>query len=99
MMSNYLLFSSVFVTMLMVLNILIFSITYEKHHKIGQRALLYFGVIPGFLGVLWAIVLFFKQPETTEIIGLLSIWLLLEVGTMRLTQVMKKFNQPVQSTP
>ena len=99
MMSNYLLFSSVFVTMLTVLNILIFSITYEKHHKIGKRALLYFGIIPGFLGVVWAIVLFFKQPETTEIIGLLSIWLLLEVGTMRLTQVMKKLNQPVQSTP
>jgi hypothetical protein len=97
MMSGYLFFSSVFVTMLTVLNILIFSITYEKHHKIGQRALLYFGVIPGFLGVLWVIILFFKQPETTEIIGLLSVWLLLEVGAIRLTQVMKKLNQPVQS--
>ena len=99
MMSNYLLFSSVFVTMLMVLNILIFSLTFEKRHKIGLRALLYFGIIPGFIGVVWAIVLFFKQPETTEIIGLLSVWLLLEVGALQLTQVLKKLNQPARSTP
>jgi putative effector of murein hydrolase LrgA (UPF0299 family) len=83
----------------MVLNILIFSLTFEKRHKIGQIALLYFGIIPGFLGVVWAIVLFFKQPETTEIIGLLSVWLLLEVRAFRLTQVIKKLNQLARSTP
>ena len=92
-MTNYLVFSSVFVTILLVLNILIFSLTFKKHHQIGIKGLRYFGIIPGFLGVIWAIVLFFKQAQTTEIVGLLSVWLLLEVGTIRLTQVMKNFIQ------
>lgn len=98
-MAEYLLFSSAIVVILLVLNILVFSLTYINRSKVGSVLLAVFGIIPGFLGVLWGIVLFFQRAHSNEAMGILSVWLLLEVGAMQLRQVLKKLNSQKTADP
>jgi len=76
---------------LLVLCILIFSSTLSNRERLGRVLISIFGIYPGFLAVLWSLSLLFLGGEYSQVFGIMSAGLLLEVGAVQLSQVMKKF--------
>jgi hypothetical protein len=89
-MEMYLVLSYALALILMVLCILIFTSTINKKDRLGKTLIAIFGIYTGFGGVIWSLSLFFRDVESALVLGLLSPWLLLEVGAGQLSQVMKK---------
>lgn len=90
-MSTYVLISYSASLILLFIGIVCLKIAYSNpnHSKKLQWLLRFVGVIPGFAGVIWGVYvqLIQKNPEGLVI---MSAWLILEIGTVKLLNLMKK---------
>ncbi len=92
-MENNIFLSYSLALVLIVLCILIFSLTFNKRDRLGIILISIFGIYIGFGGIIWSISFLFRDQESSQVLGLMSAWLLLEVGALQLSQVMKKFKK------
>lgn len=57
-----------------------------------------FGIFPGFAGVLFGIYLQFKI-EGAQAFSVMTSWLLLEIGSVQLLNILKKYEQDLSGGP
>ena len=75
---------------LLYLCILLFIEGTKRQHILFDRLLFAFGMVPGLLGVLYGFYLFLALEQRQAGLGILTAWLLLEMGALQLRQALKR---------
>lgn len=79
---------------LLYLCILLFTEGSKRPNILFGRLLIIFGMIPGLFGVLYGFFLFMTLEQRQTSLGILTAWLLLEMGALQLRQTyIKRFLQ------
>lgn len=80
---------------LLFTNILCLNIAFTKRNrlKLMQWTIRLIGVIPGFIGVLVGIYILIKSNGETNGIAIMSAFLILELGSVQLLNILKKLEQ------
>ena len=94
-MDKYVVVSYALSLMLLFINILCFHIAFIKRNrsKLLQWIIRLIGVIPGFIGVLLGIYIFIKTNGEPKGIAIMSAFLLLELGSVQLLNILKKLEK------
>jgi hypothetical protein len=71
---------------LLYLCILLFIKGFKDHNILYNRILLFFGMVLGFFGVVYGFYLFLTLEQRQIGIGVMSAWLMLELGALQLRQ-------------
>jgi hypothetical protein len=83
---------------LLVLCILIFASVSQHRANLGRWLIVVFGVLPGFVGVVYAFTQLFTCEDSAQSVVTMSPWLLLEMGALQLTRLVKR-NGKVSDEP
>ena len=75
---------------LLYLCILIFIEGSKRQNILFDRLLLVSGMVPGLLGVLYGFYLFLTPEQHQLGLGILTAWLLLEMGALQLRQALRR---------
>jgi len=89
-MESIILISYITPLILLYLCILIFAQGSKRQTILFDRLLLIFGMVPGLAGVLYGLYLFLTLEQRQVGLGILTAWLLLEMGALQLRHVYKK---------
>lgn len=75
---------------LLYLCILIYSQACKRQGNIHRNLITVVGVVPGLIGVIYGFSLMLKTENTAMGIGILTAWLLLEMGAIQLKRLIQK---------
>ena len=80
--------------LLLFINIMFFVTAYtnRKYLNTMQWAMRLLGILPGFLGVLIGIYIFIQSNGGSKGIAIMSAFLILELGTVQLLNILKKLD-------
>lgn len=74
---------------LLYLCILLYSLACKRREDIFKKLIIVFGMLPGFIGVIYGFSLVLKPGDSAQGIGVMSAWLILEMGAIQLKQLIK----------
>jgi hypothetical protein len=74
---------------LLYLCILLYSLACKRGEDIFKNLIIAFGMVPGFIGVIYGFTLVLKPGNSAQGIGVMTAWLLLEMGAIQLKQLIK----------
>ena len=74
---------------LLYLCILLYSLACKRREDIFKKLIFAFGMLPGFIGVIYGFTLVLEPGNSAQGIGVMTAWLLLEMGAIRLKQLVK----------
>jgi len=75
---------------LLYLCILLYSQACSRQGKIFINMITVFGMVPGLIGVIYGLFLILKTGDTAQGLGIMTAWLLLELGALQLKQLIQK---------
>jgi len=74
---------------LLYLCILLYSQACKSQNSIFAKLITLFGMVPGFIGVIYGFILILSTGKTGEGVAIMTAWLLLELGALQLKQLIQ----------